>query len=81
VQEPYDWTVLFERRVRELLLAEQYRLLTDYESQPGSEADLALPTLDAPALCGMQAHGRRTPYGPSRGSRRGIGSMLTVLVI
>ena len=46
VQEPYDWTISFESRVRDLLLAEQYKPLINYESQLGSEADLAVPTPD-----------------------------------
>lgn len=45
-QEPYDWTISFESRVRDLLLAEQYKPLINYESQLGSEADLAVPTPD-----------------------------------
>jgi 4,5-DOPA dioxygenase extradiol len=46
VQEPYDWTISFESRVRDLLLAEQYKPLINYERQLGSEADLAVPTPD-----------------------------------
>jgi len=46
VQEPYDWTISFESRVRDLLMAEQYKPLINYESQLGSEADLAVPTPD-----------------------------------
>lgn len=46
VHEPYDWTIAFESRVRELLLAEQYNPLIHYESKLGSEADLAVPTPD-----------------------------------
>lgn len=45
-QEPYDWAVAFEKRVRELLLAEEYKPLIDYANQLGSEADLAVPTPD-----------------------------------
>jgi 4,5-DOPA dioxygenase extradiol len=45
-QEPYDWTISFETRVRELLLAEEYKPLIDYENQLGNEADLAVPTPD-----------------------------------
>jgi 4,5-DOPA dioxygenase extradiol len=45
-QEPYDWTVSFENRVRELLLAGRHRPLIDYENQLGREADLAVPTPD-----------------------------------
>jgi 4,5-DOPA dioxygenase extradiol len=46
VQEPYDWAISFEKRVRELLLAEEYTPLVHYESQLGREADLAVPTPD-----------------------------------
>lgn len=46
VQEPYDWTISFESRVRDLLLAGQYKPLINYETQLGSEADLAVPTPD-----------------------------------
>lgn len=45
-QEPYDWTISFEKRVRELLLAGQYKPLIHYESRMGTEADLAVPTPD-----------------------------------
>lgn len=45
-QEPYDWAVAFENRVRELLQAEEYRPLIDYESKLGREAMLAAPTPD-----------------------------------
>jgi 4,5-DOPA dioxygenase extradiol len=45
-QEPYDWTISFETRVRDLLLAEEYKPLINYENQLGNEADLAVPTPD-----------------------------------
>ena len=45
-QEPYDWTISFENRVRELLLAGRYKPLIQYESRMGTEADLAVPTPD-----------------------------------
>lgn len=45
-REPYDWTISFETRVRELLLAEEYEQLINYENQLGTEADLAVPTPD-----------------------------------
>ena len=44
--EPYDWAVSFENRVRELLLAGEYKPLFNYEHQLGSEAELAVPTPD-----------------------------------
>lgn len=46
VQEPYPWALAFETRVRELLLAEEYAPLVNYEYRLGSEADLAVPTPD-----------------------------------
>jgi len=45
-QEPYDWAISFESRVRELLLAGDHKPLVGYETQLGSEADLAVPTPD-----------------------------------
>ncbi len=45
-QEPYDWAISFEQRVRELLLAEQYQPLLHYGNELGREADLAVPTPD-----------------------------------
>jgi len=44
--EPYDWAISFETRVRELLLAGEYKPLVNYEDQLGSEAELAVPTPD-----------------------------------
>ena len=44
--EPFDWAVSFESRVRELLLAGEYKPLVNYEHQLGSEAELAVPTPD-----------------------------------
>jgi 4,5-DOPA dioxygenase extradiol len=45
-QEPYDWAVSFEKRVRELLLSAETNPLIDYEHKLGSEAILAVPTPD-----------------------------------
>ena len=45
-QEPYDWAISFENRVRELLLGGQHNPLSDYEDKLGSEAVLAVPTPD-----------------------------------
>jgi 4,5-DOPA dioxygenase extradiol len=45
-QEPYDWAVAFENRVRELLQAAEYKPLIEYESKLGREAMLAAPTPD-----------------------------------
>jgi 4,5-DOPA dioxygenase extradiol len=44
--EPYEWAISFETRVRDLLLAGEYRPLVNYEDQLGSEAELAVPTPD-----------------------------------
>lgn len=45
-QEPYGWAISFENRVRDLLRTTEYKPLINYESQLGSEADLAVPTPD-----------------------------------
>lgn len=45
-QEPYDWALSFERRVREAILAGEHRPLIDYETSLGREAILAAPTPD-----------------------------------
>lgn len=45
-QQPYDWAVTFEKRVRELLLAGEYKPLVEYETKLGREALLAAPTPD-----------------------------------
>ena len=54
---------LVETRVRELLLAEEYKPLVNYEDQLGSEAELAVPTPDhyVPLL---YVAGTRTPSEP-----------------
>jgi 4,5-DOPA dioxygenase extradiol len=46
ISQPYDWAISFEKRIRESLLGEEYAPLINYESQLGSEADLAVPTPD-----------------------------------
>ena len=46
VQQPCDWPFSFEKRVRELLLAEDHKPLIGYEAQLGREAELAVPTPD-----------------------------------
>ena len=45
-QEPYEWTVSFEERVRGLLLTHEHAPLIDYERKLGKEALLAVPTPD-----------------------------------
>lgn len=44
--EPYTWAVTFERRVRELLSADDPAPLLDYQRKLGNEAILAVPTPD-----------------------------------
>jgi 4,5-DOPA dioxygenase extradiol len=46
ISRPYDWAISFEKRIREALLGEEYAPLINYETQLGSEADLAVPTPD-----------------------------------
>ncbi len=46
VQEPYDWALAFEKRVRELLQAGEDGPLINYERNLGREAELAVPTPD-----------------------------------
>lgn len=45
-QEPYEWAVSFENRVRELLMAGEQEPIVDYETKLGREALLAAPTPD-----------------------------------
>ena len=83
VQEPYDWAVSFERRVRESLLAEEYKPLVGYETQLGREADLAVPTPDhyLPLLyiAGTRAPSEGLSF-PVEGVDGGSVSMLAVRV-
>ena len=82
-QEPYDWAVAFENRVRELLRAEEYRPLIDYESKLGREAILAAPTPDhyLPLLyvAGARTASERVAF-PVEGVDGGSISMLAVEV-
>ena len=83
VQEPYDWAISFENRVRELLLAEEYSPVVDYENRLGREADLAVPTPDH-YLPLLYVVGTRTPSEPLtfpvEGVDGGSVSMLAVRV-
>ena len=45
-QEPYDWAISFENRVRVLLLSGEHNPLVNYEDKLGGEAMLAVPTPD-----------------------------------
>lgn len=82
-REPYDWAISFEKRVRELLLAGEHKPLVAYESQLGSEAELAVPTPDhyLPLLYVMGARIPREPVTfPVEGVDGGSVSMLAVRV-
>jgi 4,5-DOPA dioxygenase extradiol len=82
-QEPYDWAVSFEERVRELLLADQPTPLVDYEGRLGREALLSVPTPDhyLPLLyvIGTRA-GSETVSFPVEGVDGGSISMLAVRI-
>ena len=82
-QEPYDWTISFETRVRDLLLAEEYKPLINYENQLGNEADLAVPTPDhyLPLLyiAGTRVRSESVAF-PVEGVDGGSVSMLAVRV-
>jgi len=82
-QEPYPWTISFEARVRELLQAEDYRPLVNYENQLGREAELAIPTPDH-YLPLLYIAGTRVPSEPLafpvEGVDGGSVSMLAVRV-
>ena len=82
-QEPYDWAVSFERRVRELLLGNEPKPIVDYEHKLGREAMLAVPTPDhyLPLLyvLGTRTAGERVAF-PVEGVDGGSISMLTVQV-
>ncbi len=83
VVEPFDWAVSFEKRVRELLLAEETRPLVEYETELGSEAALAVPTPDhyLPLLYVVGARQRSEPITfPVEGVDGGSVSMLAVQV-
>ena len=81
--EPFDWAISFEKRVRELLLAEDARPLVEYEDRLGKEAILAVPTPDH-YLPFLYVIGARTPSEavsfPVEGVDGGSISMLAVRV-
>jgi len=80
---PYDWAVTFEKRVRELLLAEETNPLIDYENRLGQEAMLAIPTPDhyLPLLYVIGARQSREAITfPVEGVDGGSISMLAVQV-
>src|SRR5690348_4198665 len=61
--EPYNWAVSFENRVRETLLAGEYKPIVNYEHQLGREAELAVPTPEH-FLPMLYVAGARTPSDP-----------------
>lgn len=79
----YDWAVAFERRVRELLMAEETKPLIDYENRLSAEAVLAVPTPDhyLPLLYVIGARqSREAVTFPVEGVDGGSISMLAVRV-
>ncbi|HKS73671.1 MAG TPA: 4,5-DOPA dioxygenase extradiol [Terriglobales bacterium] len=83
VQEPYDWAISFEKRVRELLFAGDDKPLIAYETKLGSEAELAVPTPDhyLPLLYVAGARTASEPVTfPVEGVDGGSVSMLAVRV-
>lgn len=80
--EPYEWAVKFEREARELMLAENYKALVNYE-QLGPAAMLSIPTPDhyLPLLYVLAArqHGEVITF-PVEGVDGGSVSMLAVCV-
>lgn len=81
--EPYDWAIWFETRVRQALLAEEYKPLVNYEHELGSEAELAVPTPDhyLPLLYIAGARTSSEPVTfPVEGVDGGSVSMLAVKV-
>ena len=82
-REPYEWTLSFEKRVRELLLAEEHKPLIEYERKLGREAMLAAPTPDhyLPLLYIVGARAPSEPVSfPVEGVDGGSISMLAVQV-
>jgi 4,5-DOPA dioxygenase extradiol len=79
----YEWAVSFEKRVRELLIAEEHNPLIDYENKLGSEAVLAAPTPDhyLPLLYLIGARTASEPVAfPVEGVDGGSISMLAVQI-
>ena len=80
--EPYDWAIRFEKQVRELLLAEDYGPLINYENL-GDDALLSIPTPDhyLPLLyvIGCRKRGEKISF-PVKGMDGGSISMLAVQI-
>ena len=82
-QEPYEWAVSFERRVRELILGEEHDPLVNYENKLGREVVLAVPTPDhyLPMLYVLGTRMASEPVAfPVEGVDGGSISMLAVQV-
>lgn len=83
IAEPYHWATSFEQRIRDLLLAENHKPLVNYDTQLGSEAELAVPTPDhyLPLLyvAGTRQHSEPVAF-PAEGVDGGSVSMLAVQV-
>ncbi|HLI64077.1 MAG TPA: 4,5-DOPA dioxygenase extradiol [Terriglobales bacterium] len=80
-QEPYDWAISFENKVRELLLAGDHKPLIAYENQLGSEAELAVPTPDH-YLPLLYIAGTRTASEPVRFPVEGVdGGSVSMLAV
>lgn len=82
LDKPYDWATRFEKRVRELLLAEDYDPLISYEDL-GKDAMLSVPTPDhyLPLLyvIGCKKRGEKISF-PINGIDGGSVSMLAVQI-
>ena len=81
-QEPYDWAVRFERRVKELMVAHDFQPLIDYEKL-GPDAILSAPTPDhyLPLLYVLGTYRKGdTIVFPAKGVDGGSISMLTVSI-
>jgi 4,5-DOPA dioxygenase extradiol len=80
--DPYDWAIRFEQEAKEMMVAEEYEPLIDYEKL-GPEAKLSIPTPDhyLPLLyvIGARQAGEAISF-PVEGVDGGSISMLTVRV-
>jgi len=80
--EPYDWTLSFERRARELMLSGTHQPLIDYAAL-GRDAELSIPTpehyLPLLYILGAQRKGEAVSF-PVEGVDGGSISMLAVQV-
>ncbi len=80
--KPYDWAIRFEKQVQELLLAEDYGPLINYENL-GDDALLSVPTPDhyLPLLyvIGCRKRGEKISF-PVKGIDGGTISMLAVQI-